>query len=290
MNLDFLSTSNERSNSNSNSSDPKEKTFNLKKTIGLNALGLNSNSENNEKVTSQKKINNLFGPNSNIENNFERSETKDEMFKKTMEKKFNQEKKYLLKKKKILADKNLSPSEKKQALEKLSKNILNRKGYYSKSSYNEIGKSLKYGLKVNNIDSNSRQNVSTTINELKTNISELKHKLLYGFLNENEIDEEFNNLIERYKKNLKKRQNIDFQTELKNKDKKEKIRDLNDELRRKNNFLIELKKKGDKNELINYYIEEIIPLKNDILKNKYKVLEMIQDYNNENEFYLYKND
>lgn len=290
MNLDFLSTSNERSNSNSNSSDPKEKTFNLKKTIGLNALGLNSNSENNEKVTSQKKINNLFGPNSNIENNFERSETKDEMFKKTMEKKFNQEKKYLIKKKKILADKNLSPSEKKQALEKLSKNILNRKGYYSKSSYNEIGKSLKYGLKVNNIDSNSRQNVSTTINELKTNISELKHKLLYGFLNENEIDEEFNNLIERYKKNLKKRQNIDFQTELKNKDKKEKIRDLNDELRRKNNFLIELKKKGDKNELINYYIEEIIPLKNDILKNKYKVLEMIQDYNNENEFYLYKND
>ena len=201
MNLDFLSTSNERSNSNS--SDPKEKTFNLKKTMGLTALGLNNsnnnnnNNSNNERVRSQEN-------NENNENNYERSETKDEMFKKTMEKKFNQEKKYLIKKNKILADKNLSPSEKKKALEKLSKNILNRKGFYNKSSYNEIGKSLKYGLKVNNKDSNSRQNVSTTINELKTNISELKHKLLYGFLNENEIDEEFNNLIERYKKNLKK--------------------------------------------------------------------------------------
>ena len=84
----------------------------------------------------------------------------------------------------------------------MAKKTLKRNSLYDKSGFNVISKSLKRGLKENRIG--KRDNITNEINETKNNILTLKYKLLYGFLNEDDIQEDFDVQVNKYKKLLKK--------------------------------------------------------------------------------------
>ncbi len=219
------------------------------------------------------------------EENYQRTSAKDELLKATMEKKYNNEAKYLKKKKKILKNNQLSLKEKKDKIKNLSKKILKRKSYYDKNGFNIIGKTLKKGINENRLG--QRSEISKNINNSKTNILNLKYKLLYGFLDENEIEAEFETELDQYKKQLKKRQNIDFLTTKKEEEiKKEKIILMNEM-----DILVEKYSKllnEDKIAALELYIQEIIPKRHELFIIENKTLEVIQDPNDEKIHYLYK--
>lgn len=214
-----------------------------------------------------------------------RTQAKDEYLKNTMMKKYNDEVKYVKQKKKILRNNQLSVKEKQAKLRNLSKKTLRRNSFYHRSGYNMIGKSLKRGINENRLG--QKDSITNQINNCKTKILQLKYKLLYGFLDETEIEREFEIELETYKKLLKKRQNIDF---LVTKKQEESLRELNiqsDKL----NVLIQKYSAimlEDKDEAVKFYIEEIIPQKEVMFQMKNKNLEVIQHPDNEKIHYLYK--
>ena len=110
---------------------------------------------------------------------------------------------------------------------------------------------------------------------------------MYGFLDENEIEREFEIELDTYKKLLKKRQNIDF---LLTKKAEESERDLSEQSERLNLLIQKYSELivQDKDEALRFYIEEIIPQKKTLFDLQNKTLEVIQHPNNEKLYYLYK--
>ena len=165
----------------------------------------------------------------------------------------------------------------------MAKRTLKRNSLYDKSGFNVISKSLKRGLKENRIG--QRDNITNEINETKNNILTLKYKLLYGFLNEDDIQEDFDVQVNKYKKLLKKRQNIDFLKEKQNKEELGDVNNLKDRLKsliqEYNTLLIK-----DKTEANKLYIEEIIDIKKEIFNLENKWLEVITDENEKHYLYL----
>lgn len=214
-----------------------------------------------------------------------RTQAKDEHLRNSMMKKYNDELKYTKQKKKILRNNHLSVKEKQVKLRNLSKKTLRRNSFYHRSGYNMIGKSLKRGINENRLG--QKESITNEINECKTKILQLKYKLLYGFLDETEIEREFEIQLETYKKLLKKRQNIDF---LVTKKQEESVRELNMEndklkvfIQKYSALMLE-----DKEEAVKFYIEEIIPQKETLFQLQNKDLEVIQHPDNERIHYLYK--
>ena len=256
----LLASSNNEGEGETKSNNKNKPMFQLKNIFGSNSESSNNKSNQNIKENREE----LFS-NSESNNEFQKSENKELLFEKSIEKKSKLEEKYIKKKSSILKNQHLTFKEKRTKLQTLSKQILNRKSFYDKAGFDTIGKSLKRGIKKNNIDLNSRDTVSYSINESKNRLIDLKYKLLYGFLTEGEIEDEFNEEINEYKKKLRKRQNIDYQNEVKNKDKKDDLLELKNRLVVFNQNLNELLK-NDKDQAIRYFIEEIKPLKEEILK------------------------
>ncbi|MBI96887.1 hypothetical protein CL656_07070 [bacterium] len=259
-----------------------------------------SSNENNGKFTLYKDLvntitssigqnknnkNNNIEHNDNENKNMQKSVSKDNSFKSVMENKHTNELKYLKKKKGILKQDTLTTKEKKNQLRNLSKKLLKRNSFYNQSGFNIIGKSLKKGLNENRLA--QRENISDEINNTKTKILNLKYKLLYGFLNESDIENDFVVSLEEYKKLLKKRQNIDFLNIEKNKDYKKEVKNIEDELKESIEKYSKILEK-DKEIAIKFYIEEIIPKREELLFAKNRTLEMIEDPNNKKIQYLYK--
>ena len=217
--------------------------------------------------------------------NLQRTSAKDKALEETLQKKFNIEETYRKKKSKILRDKSLLLNEKQNKIKNLSKKILKRKSYYDKSGFNVIGKSLKKGLNENRLG--TRDEITRNINESKTKILNLKYKLLYGFLDESEIEEDFEKELQSYKQMLKKRQNIDFLLTKQEDESKREENILKDQFKTKIEKYSDLISK-DKEEALYYYIEEIIPIKNELFELNNKTLEIIQDPKDEKIHYLYK--
>lgn len=242
----------------------------LKKSL-LNNMNLGGNKDN-ENISSNEERNN-------------RSNAKDVNLQNIMTKKYNNELAYTKQKKRILRNKKLSIKEKQSKLRNLSKKTLRRNSFYHKSGYNIIGKSLKRGLNENRLG--QKDDITKQINDCKTNILNMKYKLLYGFLDENEIERDFEIEFDQYKKLLKKRQNIDF---LLGKKQDETNRERSTQID-KLNVLIEkysALESQDKEEALRFYIEEIIPEKKILFEINNKNLEVIEDPNNEKIHYLYK--
>ena len=205
------------------------------------------------------------------------------MFKLAMEQKYENEKKYTQKSKKIIKNKELNISEKRTKLRELAKKTLKRNSFYNKSSFSSISKTLKKGLNENRLA--RRDDVSEEINKKKRNILTLKYKLLYGFSNEDEIDETFESEIREYKAALRKRQNIDFLNERKKKDKNAEVNNIKKNLEVLYNNYNSIK---EKDKLIKFYIEEIIPLRNELFEKQNQDLDVIEDPIIDKSFYLYR--
>ena len=200
-----------------------------------------------------------------------------------MEQKYENEKKYTQKSKKIIKNKELNISEKRTKLRELAKKTLKRNSFYNKSSFSSISKTLKKGLNENRLA--RRDDVSEEINKKKRNILTLKYKLLYGFSNEDEIDETFESEIREYKAALRKRQNIDFLNERKKKDKNAEVNNIKKNLEVLYNNYNSIK---EKDKLIKFYIEEIIPLRNELFEKQNQDLDVIEDPIIDKSFYLYR--
>ena len=205
------------------------------------------------------------------------------MFKLAMEQKYENEKKYTQKSKKIIKNKELNISEKRTKLRELAKKTLKRNSFYNKSSFSSISKTLKKGLNENRLA--RRDDVSEEINKKKRNILTLKYKLLYGFSNEDEIDETFESEIREYKAALRKRQNIDFLNERKKKDKNAEVNNIKKNLEVLYNNYNSIK---EKDKLIKFYIEEIIPLRNELFEKQNQDLDVIEHPIIDKSFYLYR--
>ena len=277
----MLASSNEENEGSATPENKNKPIFQLKNIFGSNS---ESSSNNRSKQNITDRTEELFSS-SETNSEFQKSQNKELLFEQTIEKKAKLEDKYNKKKSTILRNPDLTLKEKKSKLQALSKTILSRKSFYDKTGFDTIGKTLKRGIKMNNIDPGSRDNISFSINESKNKLIDLKHKLLYGFFTESEIEYEFNELINDYKRKLKKRQNIDYQNESKNKNKKDELIELKNKLVVLNKNLNELLK-NDKTEAIRYFIEEIKPLREEIFKKSLHIFEVIKNENN-NEFYIY---
>ena len=254
--------------------------------INPNILNQSSNEEVNEnngnkfKMKSSMKKNNV---NEEVNEENKKSQSSQEYFNSLMDAKYKQEKLYNQKKKKIISNKQLTLEDKRKKIKDLAKKTLKRNSLYDKSGFNVISKSLKRGMKENRIG--QRDNITNEINETKNNILTLKYKLLYGFLNEDDIQEDFDVQINKYKKLLKKRQNIDFLKEKQNKEELSDVKDLKDRLKsliQEYNTLL-IKDKVEANKL---YIEEIVDIKNKIFNLENKWLEVITDDNDKHYLYL----
>ena len=255
--------------------------------INPNILNQSSNEEENEnngnvfKMKSSMKKNNVVEEPNNEE--IKKNKSSQDHFKSLMDAKFKQEKMYNQKKKKIISSTNLTLEDKRKKIKDLAKRTLKRNSLYDKSGFNVISKSLKRGLKENRIG--QRDNITNEINETKNNILTLKYKLLYGFLNEDDIQEDFDVQVNKYKKLLKKRQNIDFLKEKQNKEELGDVNNLKDRLKsliqEYNTLLIK-----DKTEANKLYIEEIIDIKKEIFNLENKWLEVITDENEKHYLYL----